>query len=213
MAISNYSELQTAVANWLDRDDLTDRIPEFIAMAEAKMNRNLRISLMENVSTAITMTGGTREYSLPSGYSGMIEFHLTTNPVTPLSYLSPEMMNRVWAGSTKGKPQAYTIFSNDGTRKIKFGPSPDSAYTTSMLYYKKIPNLSASNTTEVMLTENPDIYVYGALLEAEPFLMNDGRINTWATLLKSAAADLQNRDTYDRHSGSELRVMNTTGYP
>jgi hypothetical protein len=82
-----------------------------------------------------------------------------------------------------------------------------------MLYYKKIPNLSASNTTEVMLTENPDIYVYGALLEAEPFLMNDGRINTWATLLKSAAADLQNRDTYDRHSGSELRVMNTTGYP
>ena len=213
MAISNYSELQTAVANWLDRDDLTDRIPECIAMAEAKMNRNLRISLMENVSTAITMTGGTREYSLPSGYSGMIEFHLTTDPVTPLSYLSPEMMNRVWAGSTKGKPQAYTIFSNDGTRKIKFGPSPDSAYTTSMLYYKKIPNLSASNTTEAMLTENPDIYVYGALLEAEPFLMNDQRVQLWATAFQQALAASQDQDNKARHSGSEMRVMNTGGYP
>ena len=58
MAIGTYAELQTAVANWLDRDDLTDRIPEFIALAEAKMNRNLRISLMENVSTAITMAAG-----------------------------------------------------------------------------------------------------------------------------------------------------------
>ena len=59
MAIGTYAELQTAVANWLDRDDLTDRIPEFIALAEAKMNRNQRISLMDNVRTAITMAAGT----------------------------------------------------------------------------------------------------------------------------------------------------------
>ena len=71
MAIGTYSELQTAVANWLDRDDLTDRIPEFIALAEAKMNRVLRISLMENVSTALTMVSGTRDYSLPTGFTGM----------------------------------------------------------------------------------------------------------------------------------------------
>ena len=213
MAISTYAELQTAVANWLDRDDLTDRITEFISLAEAKMNRNLRISLMENVSTAITMAGGTRDYALPTGYSGMIEIHLTTDPITPLSYLSPEMMNRVWAGSTRGRPKAYTIFSDAGVRKIKVGPSPDDAYTTSMLFYKKIDSLSVSNPTETMLTENPDIYLYGALLEAEPFLMNDARLQTWAALLQSTADDLQKRDTFDRHSGSELRVMNTSGYP
>jgi hypothetical protein len=213
MAISTYSELQTAVANWLDRDDLGDRIPEFIALAEAKMNRNLRISLMENVSTAITMVGGTRDYSLPAGFTGMKEFHLTTSPIVALSYITPEMMNRVWAGSTGGRPQAFTLFSDAGTRKIRVGPSPDAAYTTSMLYLKKIDNLSDSNTTETMLTENPDIYLYGALLEAEPFLMNDGRVQLWATMLQKVAQDLQERDIFDRHSGSELRVMNTTGYP
>ena len=213
MAIGTYAELQTAVANWLDRDDLTDRIPEFIALAEAKMNRNLRISLMENVSTAIIMAGGTRDYSLPTGFTGMKEFHLTTSPITPLSYITPEMMNRMWAGSNTGRPQAFTLFSDAGTRKIKIGPSPDSAYTTSMLYLKKIDSLSVSNPTETMLTENPDIYLYGALLEAEPFLMNDARVQLWAGMLQQVAKDLQDRDIFDRHSGSALRVMNTTGYP
>ena len=213
MAIGTYAELQTAVANWLDRDDLTDRIPEFIALAEAKMNRNLRISLMENVSTAITMASGTRDYSLPTGFTGMKEFHLTTDPIVALSYITPEMMNRMWAGSTVGKPQAFTLFSDAGTRKIRVGPSPDDAYTTSMLFYKKIDNLSDSNTTETMLTENPDVYLYGALLEAEPFLMNDARVQLWASLLERVAQDLQDRDIFDRHSGSELRVMNTGGYP
>jgi hypothetical protein len=213
MAIGTYAELQTAVANWLDRGDLTDRIPEFIALAEAKMNRVLRISLMENVSTALTMVGGTRDYSLPTGFTGMKEFHLTTSPITPLSYITPEMMNRMWAGSNTGRPQAFTLFSDAGTRKIKIGPSPDSAYTTSMLYLKKIDSLSVSNPTETMLTENPDIYLYGALLEAEPFLMNDARVQLWGTMLQQVAKDLQDRDIFDRHSGSALRVMNTTGYP
>ena len=213
MAIGTYAELQTAVANWLDRDDLTLRIPEFITLAEAKMNRNLRISLMENVSTAITMVTGTRDYDLPTGFTGMKEFHLTTSPIVALSYITPEMMNRMWAGSNKGKPQAFTLFSDAGTRKVKIGPAPDSDYTTSILYLKKIDNLSITNTTEVMLTENPDIYLYGALLEAEPFLMNDARVQLWGSMLQQVAKDLQDRDIFDRHSGSALRVMNTTGYP
>ena len=213
MAIGTYAELQTAVANWLDRDDLTDRIPEFIALAEAKMNRVLRISLMENVSTALIMSGGVRDYSLPSGFTGMKEFHLTTSPVVALSYITPEMMNRMWAGSNTGRPQAFALFSDAGTRKIRVGPSPDSDYTTSMLFLKKIDNLSVSNPTETMLTENPDVYLYGALLEAEPFLMNDARVQLWAGMLQQVAQDLQDRDIFDRHSGSALRVMNTTGYP
>ena len=213
MAIGTYAELQTAVANWLDRDDLTARIPEFIALAEAKMNRNLRISLMENVSTYILMAGGTRDYPLPTGFTGMKEFHLTTSPITPLSYITPEMMNRMWAGSNRGRPQAFTLFSDAGIRKIRVGPSPDSDYTTSMLFLKKIDNLSVSNPTETMLTENPDIYLYGALLEAEPFLMNDARVQLWGTMLQQVAKALQDRDIFARHSGSALRVMNTTGYP
>jgi hypothetical protein len=209
MAISNFAELKTATANWLDRSDLTDRIPEFISLAEARFNRILRIRDMETVSTAISTVAGTREYSLPTGFVQMKEFHLSTDPITPLSYITPEMMSRMWAGSSKAKPQVFTIIADN----VRLGPNPDAVYTTSMLYYKKFTALSASNTTSDMLTNNPDVYLYGTLLEAEPFIMNDERVALWATAFKQAIDDIQFQDNKDRHSGSQLRVMNTSGYP
>ena len=208
MAISTFAELKTATANWLDRSDLTDRIPEFIALAEARFNRNLRIRDMETVSTAISTVAGTREYNLPTGFVQMKEFHLTTDPLTPLAYITPEMMSRIWAGSTKDKPEVFTIIAD----KVRLGPNPDAVYTTSMLYYKTFTALSASNTTSEMLTNNPDVYLYGTLLEAEPFLMNDARVPMWLAAFEKAVNDIQNQDNRDRHSGSAMRVMNTGGY-
>ena len=209
MAIGTFAELKTATANWLDRSDLTDRIPEFIALAEARFNRVLRIRDMETVSTAISTVAGTREYSLPTGFVQMKEFHLTTDPITPLAYITPEMMSRMWAGSSKAKPQVFTIIADN----VRLGPNPDAVYTTSMLYYKTFTALSASNTTSDMLTNNPDVYLYGTLLEAEPFIMNDQRVPLWLAAFQKAVDDIQNQDNKDRHSGSQLRVMNTGGYP
>jgi len=209
MAIGTFAELKVAAANWLDRSDLTDRIPEFISLAEARFNRILRIRDMETVSTAISTVEGTREYDLPTGFVQMKEFHLTTDPLTPLSYITPEMMTRIQAGSTKAKPEVFTIIAD----KVRLGPNPDAVYTTSMLYYKTFTALSASNTTSDMLTNNPDVYLYGTLLEAEPFIMNDERVALWATAFKQAIDDIQFQDNKDRHSGSLLRVMNTSGYP
>ena len=135
--INTYATLQTAVANWLDRSDLTDRIPEFIALAEARMNRSLRLAIMLNVDEttlggADALVGGTRDYALPSGYLQMVDFHLRTSPITTLSYLTPENMNRMWAGSQTSRPLAYTIFSDNASgtpiKKVRLGPSPDSGY-------------------------------------------------------------------------------------
>jgi len=209
MAIGTFAQLKTAAANWLDRSDLTDRIPEFIVLAEARFNRILRIRDMETVSTSISTVAGTREYSLPTGFVQMKEFHLTTDPLTPLAYITPEMMTRLWAGSSKGKPEVFTIIADN----VRLGPNPDAVYTTSMLYYKTFTALSDSATTNDMLTNNPDVYLYGTLLEAEPFIMNDDRVQLWAIAFKQAIDDIQNQDNKDRHSGSQLRVMNTGGYP
>ena len=207
MAIGNYTQLKTAVANWLDRDDLTDRIPEFIALAEARMNRVLRLRMMESKYTASTV-GAQRNYALPASYLQMRNFQLNTSPITTLSYVSPEIFDRLWGGSTGGTPQFYTILAGE----VQLGPMPGSVLTMEMLFYKKITALSASNQTEQMLTDNPDIYLYGALLEAEPFIMNDERVALWAKGFAQAVADLQEQDNKDRHSGSALRVMNTSGY-
>ena len=209
MAIGTYAQLKTAAANWLDRSDLTDRIPEFIALAEARFNRELRTRDMETVSTAISTVAGTREYSLPTGFVQMKEFHLSTDPLTPLAYITPEMMTRLWAGSAQAKPQVFTIIADN----VRLGPAPDAVYTTSMLYYKTFTALSDSATTNEMLTNNPDVYLYGTLLEAEPFIMNDQRIQVWLGAFDRAVASIQNQDNKDRHSGSNLRVMSASGTP
>ena len=81
-----------------------------------------------------------------------------------------------------------------------------------MLFYKKFYSLTTLSPTNTLLTDSPDLYLYGAMLEAEPFIMNDERVPLWAAALERAVSDMQEQDNKDRHSGSALRVMNTSGY-
>ena len=207
MAIGTYAELQTAVANWLDRDDLTDRIPEFISLAEARFNRVLRLRSMETKQTAST-AAGQRNYALPADYIQMRNFQLNTSPITTLSYVTPEIFDRLWGGSQVGTPKFYTILADE----ISLGPEPASVMTMEMLFYKRFTNLSTSNVRNWLLTYSPDVYLYASMLEAEPFIMNDARVPLWGQALDRAVSDLQEQDNKDRHSGSALRVMNTSGY-
>ena len=208
MAISTYDELKTAVANWLDRDDLTDRIPEFISLAEARFNRALRLRSMETKQTASTVASQ-RNYNLPTNYIQMRNFQINATPIVTLSYVTPEIYDRLWGGSQGGTPSFYTIIGDE----IQLGPIPGSVMTLEMLFYKRFDSLSASVATNWLLTNAPDIYLYATMLEAEPFIMNDERVPLWATALQQAISSMQEQDNKDRHSGSAMRVMNTGGYP
>ena len=201
MAISTFQELQDAVANWLDRSDLTARIPEFITLAEARLNRELRVRLMEGRYTANTVSSQ-RNYALPPDYRQMRSLRLNQDPIVTLVYLTPQQMDQTWAGTLSGTPKAYTIVAND----IRLGPSPDSVIEMDIDYYRAVSPLSGTNTTTTMLTQNPDIYLYGALMAAEPFLMNDERLVTWGGLFDQAVNQLEVQDAKDRHSGSALAV-------
>ena len=208
MAISTFQELQDGVSNWLDRSDLSARIPEFITLAEAQMNRMLRIRLMEGRYTASTVKGQ-RNYALPTDYRQMRALRINQDPIRVLQYLSPQILDAVWAGSYTGTPTAYTIVAND----IRLGPSPDSVLELDIDYYRAVSPLSGSNTTTTMLTQNPDIYLYGSLMAAEPFLMNDERLAVWGALFDKAVRNLESQDARDRHSGSALQIRNLSLKP
>ena len=196
MAITTFSELKTAVANWLDRSDLTDRIPEFIALAEARHRRDFKIRRMETRVTANTIAD-TEFYTLPDNYVAMRNIQLNTSTKTPLEYLTPEQMDRVRGGSTTGKPKAYSIIGNT----FQLRPIPDSVYEIEMFYYKYFTGLSDSNTTNDMLTYHPDAYLYAVLLEAEPYLQNDKRIALWLQAYEIARKAIIDSNERDRHSG------------
>ena len=207
MALGTFTELKDAVADWLDRSDLTARIPDFIALAEARLNRELRIRPMEVRSTMVT-TADQQYFQLPGGYIQMRNMQLNTNPTTPLEYITPEMMDRLYGSTTSGKPRAYTLIGDE----IQLAPIPDSTYTVEMAFYEKFTPLgdgSSGTITSNWLTANaPDVLLYGALMEAEPFIKNDERIPVWLNGYNNAVNKLQQQDQRDRHSGSALRVRN-----
>jgi hypothetical protein len=207
MALNTYTGLKDAVADWLDRSDLTSRIPDFITLAEARINRDLRIRPME-VRSTMTTTTGQRYFNLPGGYVQMRNIQLNTDPIRALEYITPEMLDRLYGGSSKGVPRAYTLIGDE----IQLAPVPDSGYTLEMAFYEKFTPLgdgTSGTVTNNWLTNNaPDVLLYGSLLEAEPFIKNDERIQLWLSAYSGAINKIQLTDDKDRHSGSAMRVRN-----
>ena len=199
MALSTYDELKTSIANWADRDDLGGFIPDFIALTEARFNRELRLRSMEQKEYANTV-GGQSNYALPVNYLQMREFRLNMNPTVSLTYVSPEIFEAWNLGG--GVPKYYTIIANE----IRIGPTPAGAYEMEMLFWRKFPSLTSTATTNWMLQNAPDVYLYGSLLELEPFIQNDQRVALWAAGYAKAIDTIQLQDDKDRHSGSALTV-------
>lgn len=192
MAITNYSELQSAVASWLDRSDLTARIPEFIALAESRIARKLRIREMETESD-VTLVAGTRTAAVPTGFREVRRVYLNTSPITDLEYMSPQDYWGRYASTNTGKPVVFTV---EGTNLV-FGPIPDSGYTAKVLHYKALDALSSS--AHGVFTANPDVYLYGSLVAAEPFLKNDKRVSMWKALFDESLMELEAQNA--RHPG------------
>ncbi|MFZ9211599.1 MAG: phage adaptor protein [Candidatus Nanopelagicaceae bacterium] len=204
MSFTSYSDLQDAIAGYLARSDLTTQIPDFIRLCEVRLRRDLRIrQMLKSVTTATTASDDTVE--LPSDFLEARDFIVVGNPVQPLNYQSPSLFNRNSRVAEAGKPIDYTILSND----FQLAPIPDGAYTVKLLYYAAPAFLSSSNTSNAFLANCPDLMLYGSLIEAEPYLMNDARINTWGTMFDRAKNSLTTSDQQGQYSGVPL-VMTTT---
>lgn len=202
MAITTYSTLQTAVGDWLNRSDLTTVIPDFIALAEAQFNRTLRHRRMVERATATLDS----EYSaMPADWLESIRYQINTNPITVMEFVSPDQAAMLkGAYSTSGKPIFYTQIG----QQFQVIPAPDSgsAYTGELTYYATIPVLSAGNTSNWLLVDSPDIYLYGALLQSAPYLQDDQRLGVWAAIYQRLIDDLKVSDERSRMATSSLRM-------
>lgn len=186
MAISTYSELKAAVADWLNRADLTSVIPDFISLAEAQINRQLRTHDMLKRATA---TVEDDYFSVPTDW---LETSVLVNLGTktfPMEYVDYERLNELKGLSPTGDPKFYTMI--DGKFLILPAATSDSPATLELSYYGKIPALSDSNTTNWLLTKSPDLYLYATLMQAEPYLKNDERVAIWATAMQNSLENMR----------------------
>ena len=201
MALTNYSDLKTSVANYLGRSDLTSQIPDFISLAELRLNRSVRIRQMLKTVTSST-TGGDSTVGLPTDFLEMRDIHLNTTPVFTLRYKAPNSFYETARTTESGRPVDYTILGSE----IQLAPIPDTTYTLQMLYYSKPTLLSDSNTSNVFLANYPDALLYASLGEAEPYLMNDARLQTWGALYERAIAAINTSDQSSEYSGQPMSM-------
>lgn len=190
MAITNHSELVAAAGSWLHRGDLTAIIPDFIVLAEAKLNRILRLRAMEVVATgAVAAT-----VPLPAGFIELKSLTITQGTTTKvLTYIPPTGVN-----GTSGIAQSYSLVGDD----LKFIPI-GAGETYTMTYYAKLPALSAG--VNWLITNAPDCYLYATLLESAPFIGDDPRTTLWLNMLTEVIKQLEKADRDDRY-GSDLVV-------
>ena len=208
MSISTYAELKTSVANYLNRDDLTTIIPDFITLTENRLNRDLRVRV-NLVRSSTTTTAGEDFYNLPAD---MIELRNVTYTSTgnnyAIGYMSPESISREYGTSISGFPRAYTTIG----LYIKFSPVPDAAYTIDVNYYQKLTALSDAIQTNNILDNFPSLYLYGACREGAIYLNDKDQFERFALLYNEALSDILDSEESAKYSGTVL-TMTVTGDP
>ena len=204
MSLSTYSDLQTSVGNYLGRSDLTSQIPDFITFAELRLSRDIRTRKMLKTATA-TMTVGDATVGLPSDFLAIRDIYIQGSPRTVVTYLSPSNFSANSRADESGLPVFYTLRGAE----FEFAPKPDSAYVLQILYYYKPTDLSNTNTSNEFLANYPDALLYASLLEAEPYLMNDARTQTWSSLYNQSIARINTSDEESEFAGVPL-VMTVT---
>lgn len=201
MPFSTYSELKTTIADYLARSDLTTRIPDFITLAENRLRRDIRTRKMLKLST-LAVTANDSTVAIPSDFLRLRDLYLATTPAKALQYLNPSLFVRNARITDTGVPQQYTILDTD----FKFAPIPDTNYSAPLLYYGAPPYLSDANPSNVFLVNYPDALIYASLGEAEPYLMNDERLPTWAALYQRAIDAITTSDDDDEFSAVPLTM-------
>jgi hypothetical protein len=185
-----YPDLVSALEAYLNRTNYTTQIPTFILLTEAKLNRLLDDPEMEQRATAT----GTGQYTeLPDDFKRMVG--VSTGNNFELEQVSASQITSVDQTIT-GDPRKYAIV--DGA--ITFAPI-NSAASITMLYIRRIPALTAGNPTNWLLTLAPDLYLYGALLEANIFGWNDERVPGFKALFDEGV-DQMRVDASNRRWGS-----------
>ena len=208
MAITTYSELKTAVANWLGRADLTDRDAECIALAEARIYQQAAkrggIIGMEK-STTVTITASTETATVPSDFIKAIAFRLDqTHPLDQQSLPQLQLVS-----DTPDVPRFFAV-AGGTSPKFYFRPIPDGNYTATLVYVAKFPALSVSNTSNWLLENAPNAYLYGACIEAAGYVRDTALAEAAHALFNEALDGLLGLTRQYRFSEPPTRSLDSS---
>lgn len=205
MALDTYANLQSSIITYAMRtgdEGFTAAVPDFITLCEARCNRIIRVREMETTATLTLDADGTA--SLPADYLAFRDVTATGyDPARSLKAVSPDYATEEhpYDGSS---PQHFSITGST------LRTHPKGTGDVRLRYFQRIPALSDANPTNWLLTKAPGVYLYGALLEAAPFMFDDQRMNTWSSLFDKAVSDLMAEDHQAKFMRGQVRPQGAT---
>jgi hypothetical protein len=202
LSITTKLELVNSVAAWLRRPSAVSVIPDWITLCEKDMQRRLKVGDQEVYGGTLTTTADNAIVALPTGFTKMRRLRLIQSwgntDLWPVS-LAPSDDQNV---NFTGPPRAVSV---DGSN-LSIRPIPDQAYTLSIDYYAKFTPLSTDGSTNWILTDNPDAYLYGTLMHSAPYLGTDQRLTLWENAYNSAIDGINRADFEKRFAGLQRQT-------
>lgn len=190
MALNTYAQLKGAIADWLERSDLAERTADFIVLAESRLDRVLRLRLMETDQT-LTATPGARTIVLPTGFREPVALWIErAGGREPMRFADAATLS---VSSAAGEPRAWTV---DGAM-LAFDRPCDQAYGFTLRMLGRL-TLSDAEPTNAVLRDYPDLYLFGALMEAAPYLRDAELLSLFAARLEAAIAEVRAKEARHR---------------
>lgn len=194
MALTTYTELQTAIASELHRADLTSAIPDFITLAESRINAELRVREMETTQASTVAAG---VLSVPGNYIGLKHAYVSSSsPYTPLQRRDSKTLYSMFPDRASTDTPKY--IAREGSNFV-FGPvAPDDTVVT-LNYYNRLAPLSTALND--VFSAYPGLWFYGALLQSAPYLKDEKRIPVWETMYTQIRELIQRESDMEESSG------------
>jgi hypothetical protein len=195
--LGSYAQLVASVSAWSHRTDLEALLPDFVTLAEARINRDIRVRQMIT-KTMLTYLAGAQDAALPDDWLEFKNLTLNGSPPRPLTYETVEQLGLRVSG---GVPVAYSL---EGSRLL-LGPTPSSNTTVSGVYYAKFPSL-LDEPTNWLMSRHPSIYLFAVMMEVMLYTQNAEQLATYTARYLNETEQLLNQDDRAEHSGSTLSV-------
>lgn len=192
---TTYTELKAEIADFLERNDLTAVVDTFIDLAEAEMQRELKLQVFETTAN-VTITSGSG--SLPTGFNKARAVYWDGDTTNPLRYVTPDELERI----NSGNPSNVSYYSIVGTT-VKV--ADDQSGTLVMTYTANFTPLDGTNTTNSILTNHPACYLYGALAQAAIYLKDFDGAGAYRKVFESELQQVKN-DNADKKYVGQLAV-------
>lgn len=206
MALQNYNDLLTAIPKFVNKRSLDGMAGDFIALTESDIQSKLRTREMQvKVEAPVTCAS----VNLPPDWLDATRLWIAGQH-RALDYVTQdalEEMRGCQGGMVPGVPTHYSLADN----VIELAPVPTNELSLWMLYYAKIPTLSVDRPTNWLTARDIGVYLYGALVRASPYLLDDARVATWANEYTARVQQLNISSQVALHSGAPL-VRRRQGY-